>query len=66
MPMEATLGQCGVKTLTTLEVAGHMVGGKVHCIVYSYLLGIQTFKDNCHFMNVVPTLGKKKGANFNS
>lgn len=44
MPMEATLGQCGVETLTTLEVAGHMLGGKAHCTVYSYLLEIQTLK----------------------
>ena len=29
MPMELTLGQCGAETLTTLEVAGHMLGGKV-------------------------------------
>ncbi|XP_032773285.1 ubiquitin-like protein FUBI, partial [Rattus rattus] len=27
---EATLGQCGVKALTTLELAGRMLGGKVH------------------------------------
>ncbi|XP_061034899.1 ubiquitin-like protein FUBI [Eubalaena glacialis] len=27
---EATLGQCGVEALSTLEVAGHMLGGKVH------------------------------------
>ncbi|XP_048952903.1 FAU ubiquitin-like and ribosomal protein S30 isoform X1 [Canis lupus dingo] len=27
---EATLGQCGVEALTTLEVAGRMLGGKVH------------------------------------
>ncbi|KAM5319362.1 ubiquitin-like FUBI-ribosomal protein eS30 fusion protein [Glossophaga mutica] len=27
---EATLGQCGVESLTTLEVAGRMLGGKVH------------------------------------
>ncbi|XP_051005600.1 FAU ubiquitin-like and ribosomal protein S30 [Acomys russatus] len=27
---EATLGQCGAEALTTLEVAGHMLGGKVH------------------------------------
>lgn len=27
---EATLGQCGVEALTTLEVAGHILGGKVH------------------------------------
>ncbi|KAL1768124.1 ubiquitin fubi and ribosomal S30 [Sigmodon hispidus] len=26
---EATLGQCGVEALTTLEVAGRMLGGKV-------------------------------------
>lgn len=44
MPMELTLGQCGAETLTTLEVAGHMLGGKAHCTVYSYLLGIQTLK----------------------
>ena len=44
MPMEATLGQCGVETLTTLEVTGHMLGGKAHCTVYSYLLEIQTLK----------------------
>ena len=31
MPMEATLGQRGVETLTTLEVASHVLGGKVHC-----------------------------------
>ncbi|KAL0607505.1 Ubiquitin-like protein FUBI [Plecturocebus cupreus] len=32
MPLEdeATLGQCGVEVLTTLEVAGRMPGGKVH------------------------------------
>uniref|UniRef100_A0A2K6UZQ9 Ubiquitin-like domain-containing protein n=1 Tax=Saimiri boliviensis boliviensis TaxID=39432 RepID=A0A2K6UZQ9_SAIBB len=32
MPLEneATLGQCGVEILTTLEVAGRMLGGKVH------------------------------------
>ncbi|XP_042854276.1 ubiquitin-like protein FUBI [Panthera tigris] len=32
MPLEdeATLDQCGLKALTTLEVAGHMLGGKVH------------------------------------
>lgn len=31
-PLEdkATLGQCGVEALTTLEVAGCMLGGKVH------------------------------------
>ena len=44
MPMEETLGQCGVETLTTREVAGHMLGGKAHCTVYSYLLGVQTLK----------------------
>ncbi|KAK7813171.1 hypothetical protein U0070_005076 [Myodes glareolus] len=27
---EATLVQCGVEALTTLEVAGRMLGGKVH------------------------------------
>ncbi|XP_051024963.1 ubiquitin-like protein FUBI [Acomys russatus] len=27
---EAPLGQCGVEALTTLEVAGHMLGSKVH------------------------------------
>ncbi|KAL0630051.1 Ubiquitin-like protein FUBI [Plecturocebus cupreus] len=27
---EATLDQCGVEALTTLEVAGRMLGGKVH------------------------------------
>ncbi|KAL1784003.1 ubiquitin fubi and ribosomal S30 [Sigmodon hispidus] len=27
---EATLGQCGVEALTTLEVAGRMLGSKVH------------------------------------
>ncbi|XP_006861005.1 PREDICTED: ubiquitin-like protein FUBI [Chrysochloris asiatica] len=27
---EATLGQCGLEALTTLEVAGRMLGGKVH------------------------------------
>lgn len=27
---EVTLGQCGVEALTTLEVAGRMLGGKVH------------------------------------
>ncbi|XP_054422662.1 FAU ubiquitin-like and ribosomal protein S30 [Pteronotus mesoamericanus] len=27
---EATLGQCGVEALTTLGVAGRMLGGKVH------------------------------------
>ncbi|XP_020020364.1 ubiquitin-like FUBI-ribosomal protein eS30 fusion protein [Castor canadensis] len=27
---EATLGHCGVEALTTLEVAGRMLGGKVH------------------------------------
>ncbi|XP_053409948.1 ubiquitin-like protein FUBI [Nycticebus coucang] len=27
---EAILGQCGVEALTTLEVAGCMIGGKVH------------------------------------
>lgn len=26
---EATLGQCGVEALTTLEVAGRMLGGKL-------------------------------------
>ncbi|XP_065746307.1 LOW QUALITY PROTEIN: ubiquitin-like FUBI-ribosomal protein eS30 fusion protein [Phocoena phocoena] len=32
MPLEdeATLGQCGVEALSTLEVAGRMLGGKVH------------------------------------
>nr|XP_039321853.1 40S ribosomal protein S30-like [Saimiri boliviensis boliviensis] len=32
MPLEdeATLGQCGVEALTTLEVAGRMLGGRVH------------------------------------
>ncbi|XP_022447227.1 ubiquitin-like protein fubi and ribosomal protein S30 [Delphinapterus leucas] len=27
---DATLGQCGVEALSTLEVAGRMLGGKVH------------------------------------
>uniref|UniRef100_A0A8C5NUC5 Ubiquitin-like domain-containing protein n=1 Tax=Jaculus jaculus TaxID=51337 RepID=A0A8C5NUC5_JACJA len=27
---EAILAQCGVEALTTLEVAGRMLGGKVH------------------------------------
>ncbi|XP_043745953.1 ubiquitin-like protein FUBI [Cervus elaphus] len=27
---EATLGQCGVEALSTLKVAGRMLGGKVH------------------------------------
>ncbi|XP_068411022.1 ubiquitin-like FUBI-ribosomal protein eS30 fusion protein [Eschrichtius robustus] len=27
---EASLGQCGVEALSTLEVAGRMLGGKVH------------------------------------
>ena len=27
---EATLGQCGVEALSTLEVASRMLGGKVH------------------------------------
>ncbi|XP_036608096.1 ubiquitin-like protein FUBI [Trichosurus vulpecula] len=27
---EAVLGQCGVEPLSTLEVAGRMLGGKVH------------------------------------
>ena len=32
MPLEdeATLGQCGVEALSTLEVVGRMLGGKVH------------------------------------
>lgn len=30
---EATLGQCGLEALTTLEVAGHILGGKVHGIL---------------------------------
>ncbi|XP_072490604.1 small ribosomal subunit protein eS30 [Notamacropus eugenii] len=29
-PKEAILGQCGVEPLCTLEVAGRMLGGKVH------------------------------------
>ena len=27
---EVTLGQCGVEALSTLEVVGRMLGGKVH------------------------------------
>lgn len=27
---EATLGQCGIEALTTLGVAGRMLGGKIH------------------------------------
>lgn len=30
---EATLGQCGVEALTTLEVAGRMLGGELGRIV---------------------------------
>ena len=29
---EATLGQCGVEALTTLEVAGRMLGGECFCL----------------------------------
>lgn len=29
MPLETALGQCWVETLTTLGIAGHILGGKV-------------------------------------
>ncbi|XP_063131976.1 ubiquitin-like FUBI-ribosomal protein eS30 fusion protein, partial [Rattus norvegicus] len=80
---EATLAQCGVEALTSLEVAGCMLGGKVHGVLQ--LAGKvrgQTPKVakqekkrrktgrarrhmqyNRRFVNVVPTLGNKKGPN---
>ncbi|ERE65254.1 ubiquitin-like protein FUBI [Cricetulus griseus] len=83
---EATLGQCGVEALTTLEVAGRMLGGKVHgSLARAGKVRGQTPKVakqekkkkktgrakrrmqyNRHFVNVVPTFGKKKGPNANS
>ncbi|NP_598374.1 ubiquitin-like protein [Murine osteosarcoma virus] len=82
---EATLGQCGVEALTTLEVAGRMLGGKVHgFLARAGKVRGQTPKVakqekkkkktgrakrrmqyNRRFVNVVPTLGKKKGPNAN-
>ncbi|XP_066236082.1 ubiquitin-like protein FUBI [Saccopteryx leptura] len=83
---EAILGQCGVEALTTLEVAGRMLGGKVHSsLARAGKVRGQTPKVakqekkkkttgrakrrmqyNWHFVNVVPTFGKKKGPNANS
>ncbi|XP_043292236.1 ubiquitin-like protein FUBI [Cervus canadensis] len=83
---EATLGQCGVEALSTLEVAGRMLGGKVHgSLARAGKVRGQTPKVakqekkkkkagrakrrmqyNWHFVNVVPTFGKKKGPNANS
>ncbi|KAL1768182.1 ubiquitin fubi and ribosomal S30 [Sigmodon hispidus] len=83
---EATLGQCGVEALTTLEVAGRMLGGKVHgSLARAGKVRGQTPKVakrekkkkktgrdkrrmqyNHHFVNIVPTFGKKKGPNANS
>ncbi|KAM7339116.1 hypothetical protein ACRRTK_002600 [Alexandromys fortis] len=53
---EATLGQCGVEALTTLEVAGRVLGGRAK----------RQMQYNRRFVNVVPTFGKKKGPNANS
>ncbi|XP_036620310.1 ubiquitin-like protein FUBI [Trichosurus vulpecula] len=83
---EAVLGQCGVEPLSTLEVAGRMLGGKVHgSLARAGKVRGQTPKVakqekkkkktgrakrrmqyNRHFVNVVPTFGKKKGPNANS
>uniref|UniRef100_A0A2K5F9F3 Ubiquitin-like domain-containing protein n=1 Tax=Aotus nancymaae TaxID=37293 RepID=A0A2K5F9F3_AOTNA len=83
MPLEdeATLGQCGVETLTSLEVAGRMLGGKVHgSLACAAKVRGQTPKMrkekekeeegekeefNQRFVNV-PTFGKKKGPNASS
>nr|XP_051697466.1 FAU ubiquitin-like and ribosomal protein S30 [Oryctolagus cuniculus] len=78
---EATLGQC-VEALSTLEVAGRMLGGKVHgSLVRAGKMRGQTPKVakqgkmghakrrmqyNRRFVNVVPTFGKTKGPNANS
>ncbi|XP_032967360.1 putative ubiquitin-like protein FUBI-like protein ENSP00000310146 [Rhinolophus ferrumequinum] len=74
---EVTLGRCGVEALTTLEVAGHMLGGEVHgSLARAGKVRGQTPKVakqekkktgqtnrqmqcNQHFVNVVPTFGKK-------
>ncbi|KAB1251570.1 Ubiquitin-like protein FUBI [Camelus dromedarius] len=76
---EATLGQCGVEALSTLEVAGRMLGGKVHgSLARAGKVAKQEKKKkktgrakrrmqyNRRFVNVVPTFGKKKGPNANS
>ena len=82
---EATLGQCGVEALGTLEVAGRMLGGQVHgSLARAGKVRGQTPKVakqekkkktgrakrrmqyNQHFVNAVPTFGKKKGPNANS
>ena len=83
---EATLGQCGVEALSTVEVAGRMLRGKVHgSLARAGKVRGQTPKVakqekkkkktgrakrrmqyNRRFVNVVPTFGKKKGANANS
>lgn len=46
---EATLGQCGVEALTTLEVAGRMLGGELGRIVRSLncLEGPNGYSNQC-------------------
>lgn len=39
-PLEATLGQCLRETLTTLGVAGYILGGKVHGLWPMGMLGV--------------------------
>uniref|UniRef100_A0A2K5NPJ7 FAU ubiquitin like and ribosomal protein S30 fusion n=1 Tax=Cercocebus atys TaxID=9531 RepID=A0A2K5NPJ7_CERAT len=77
---EATLGQCGVEALTTLEVAGRKVHGfpvrgqtpKVSESISGHEKKKKTgrakrrMQYNRRFVNVVPTFGKKKGPNANS
>uniref|UniRef100_G1U1Y5 Uncharacterized protein n=1 Tax=Oryctolagus cuniculus TaxID=9986 RepID=G1U1Y5_RABIT len=71
-----------IKALSTLEVAGRMLGGKVHgSLVRAGKMRGQTPKVakqgkmghakrrmqyNRRFVNVVPTFGKTKGPNANS
>ncbi|CAD7676424.1 unnamed protein product [Nyctereutes procyonoides] len=69
--IKATPGQCGIKALTTLEVTGHTLGGKVHgSLAHAGKERGQTPKwwkqyNRC-FVNVMPIFGKKKGPNANS
>uniref|UniRef100_M3Y6V2 Ubiquitin-like domain-containing protein n=1 Tax=Mustela putorius furo TaxID=9669 RepID=M3Y6V2_MUSPF len=79
-PLEAedTLGQRGAEALTTLEIAGRMLGGKHGFLAHAGQVGVQTPKVakqqkkkkrrwmQFNFVNVMPIFGKKKDPKANS
>ncbi|KAB0360072.1 hypothetical protein FD754_004228 [Muntiacus muntjak] len=63
--------KCGVEALSTLEIAGRMLGGEVHgSLAHAGKVRGQTPKGHLRynqcFVSAGPTFGKKKGPNANS